>query len=86
MMLKPSRFPLKVQEKLSILRIRSELDDGSSTISYKIREAETQKIRYMVICGKREAESNKISIRKHRGRELGLLTVEKFAKVIREAE
>ena len=72
-----------VQEKLSTLGIRSELDDSSSTISYKIREAETLKIPYMAICGKREAESNTISVRKHGRQELGSLAIEELVKAIR---
>jgi len=76
------QYAKEVNERLSNLGIRSELDDSSSTISYKIREAEAQKIPYMAICGKREAESNTISIRKHGGGELGSLAIKEFIKVI----
>jgi len=76
-------YAKEVYEKLSALGIRSELDDSSSTISYKIREAETQKIPCMAICGKQEAESNTISVRKHGREELGLLTIKRLVEVIR---
>jgi len=72
-----------VHEKLSTAGIRSELDDSSSTINYKIREAETQKIPYMAICGKREAESNTISVRKHGREKLGSLTIKELVEIIR---
>jgi len=76
-------YAKEVQKKLSALKIRSELDDSSSTISYKIRDAEIQKVPYMAICGKREGESSTISLRKHGRKELGSLTIEEFVKVIR---
>jgi len=79
---KYNQYARKVHQKLSALKIRSELDDSSSTISYKIRDAEIQKIPYMAICGKREAESNTMSIRKHGQKELGSLTIEEFVKAI----
>ena len=79
---KYANYAKEVHERISALGIRSEPDESSSTISYKIREAETQKIPYMAICGKREAESNTISVRKHGGKELGLLTIEELVNAI----
>jgi threonyl-tRNA synthetase len=72
------QFAEDVNRKLLASGIRSELDSNTSTIGYKIRQAETQKIPYMAICGKREAEANGISVRKHGTRNLGLMTVEEF--------
>jgi threonyl-tRNA synthetase len=72
-----------VHEQLCANGLRSEIDDSSSTISYKIREAETQKIPFMVICGKREEESNTISVRKHGRGELGSLTIAELSKIIK---
>lgn len=80
---KYNRYAKSVFEKLSAIGIRSELDDSPSTIGYKVREAETQKIPYMAICGKREAESDTISVRKHGRKELGSLTIEELVKLIR---
>jgi threonyl-tRNA synthetase len=79
---KHDKYAKEVHQKLCALGIRAELDESSSTISYKIREAETQKIPFMAVCGQREAESKTISIRKHGGQELGTFTVEEFAKII----
>jgi len=39
------------------------LDDRSETLNYRIREAETLKIPYMAIVGKREAESDSLALR-----------------------
>ncbi len=45
--------------------IRVHLDDRSETLGYRIREAETQKIPYMAVVGKREAESGQVAVRRH---------------------
>jgi len=81
---KHDRYAKEVQEKLSAFGIRTDLDTSSSTIGYKIREAETQKIPYMAICGKREVESNTISVRQHGGGGLGSLTIDELVKAIRD--
>ena len=80
---KHNSYAKGIHEKLSALGIRSELDDSSSTINHKIREAESQKIPYVAICGKREAESNTISVRKHGGEKIGSLTIKELVKIIR---
>jgi threonyl-tRNA synthetase len=73
-----------IQQKLRRNGIRAEIDSSPSTINYKIREAEVQKIPYMIICGKKEAQSRKISVRKHGTGNLGLLTIKEFIEVIKE--
>jgi len=73
----------KVCRKLSAYGIRTEVDDSDSTISYKIREAEIQKIPYMAICGKREAKSKEIAVRKHGVGDKGLSTIGELIKTIK---
>ncbi len=80
---KCDQYAREVHEKLSALGIRSELDNSSSTISYKVREAETQKIPFMAICGKREEQYKIVSFRKHGGKEFGSLTIEELVEAIR---
>jgi threonyl-tRNA synthetase len=72
----------EIRKKLSICGIRTEVDDSDSTISYKIREAEIQKIPYMAICGRREAKSGKMAIRKHGVGDIGVLTAKELVKNI----
>jgi len=69
---------------LSAHGIRTEVDDSDSTIGYKIREAEVQKIPYMAICGKREVKTKEIAVRKHGVGDIGLLTVREFIKNIKQ--
>ena len=73
-------------QKLQAHGIRVEIDNTPSTINYKIREAEIRKIPYMIICGKREVKSRKISVRKHGVGNIGMLTVKDFIKTIRSEQ
>ena len=73
-----------VYKELLVNGIRSELDNSASTTSYKVRQAETKKIPYMAICGKREAESKKISVRKHGAGNIGLLMVKELVNNIKK--
>jgi threonyl-tRNA synthetase len=72
----------RVHRKMLSLGLRVDIDSSSSTIGYKIRQAELQKIPYMIICGKREAEQGKISVREHSVGNIGLLTIKEFFKNI----
>lgn len=80
-----NKYAKKVQEKLSTQEIRTELDDSSSKISYKIRKAETMKIPYIAICGKWEAESETISVRRHGGQNLGIITIQELVKLLKNS-
>ncbi len=62
-------------EELRAAGVRVELDERTESIGRKIREAETQKIPYMLIVGDREAESGSVSLRRHREGDIGSATV-----------
>jgi threonyl-tRNA synthetase len=79
-----AKYAKDVHTKLLAYGIRSELDTSASTISYKVRQAETKKVPYMAICGKREAESKKISVRKHGAGNIGSLTVKELVNDIKK--
>jgi threonyl-tRNA synthetase len=72
-----------IRESLLAFQIRCEVDDSTSTISYKIRQAEILKIPYMLILGKQETKLNKISVRKHKVGDLGLLTIQETVNKIK---
>ncbi len=80
-------FAEKVQESFLKKGLRSELDIRSEKINYKVREAEAQKIPYVVVIGDREVEKKELSIRARGRKDLGAFTVENFIqKVNEEAE
>lgn len=76
------KYARQVKERLSSQRIRVDLDSNASTLGYRIRDAETKKIPYIVICGWREEENNNISVRKHREGDLGFKTLEELVEII----
>lgn len=67
-----------VVEKLKTENIRAELDDRSERLQAKIRDAQLEKVSYMFIVGDKEAESNKVAVRKRDGTDLGALDLESF--------
>jgi threonyl-tRNA synthetase len=81
---KQMSYAQTIQQKLQKYGVRAEIDSSPSTINYKIREAEVQKIPYMIICGKREATTGKMSVRKHGAGDLGLLTIKEFIKTVKD--
>ncbi len=68
----------EINNELQDRGIRAELDSSAATIGYKIRDSELRKIPYMAIVGKREIESGKIAVRKHRIGDVGSFTIEEL--------
>ncbi|NWF87190.1 threonine--tRNA ligase [Candidatus Bathyarchaeota archaeon] len=75
-----------IHKKLQAHGVRTEIDSSASTISYKIREAETQKVPYMAVCGEQEAKIKKLSVRRHGVGNVGILTVKELAERIRNED
>lgn len=72
-------------EKFEEKGIRVEFDDRSEKIGYKIREAQLQKVPYMLIIGDNEVENKNIAVRSRDAGELGQMSVDEFvSKVINE--
>ncbi len=69
-----------VSKKLSALGFRVTVDDRSEKIGYKIREAQLQKIPYMLLVGDKEIEDGAVSIRKRGEGDIGAKSVEEFAQ------
>ncbi len=62
-----------------------EVDDRNEKVGYKIREAQLQKVPYMLIVGEKEAESAAVSVRDRAEGDLGAMATEAFAaKVLEE--
>jgi len=62
--------------------IRVELDDRSESVGKKIRDAEMEKVPYMLIIGEKEAKAKTVSIRGRNQRDLGTMKLENFIKKI----
>lgn len=68
----------EVKSKLFDAGIRVDLDDRAEKIGYKIREAQLQKIPYMLIVGEKEVESGTVSVRSRKKGDVGAVQVEEF--------
>lgn len=79
-----SEYSVKVFNDLKANGFRVELDERNEKIGYRIREAETNKIPYMIILGEKEQSSNTISVRQHKKGDLGSFVLKDFSEKIRE--
>jgi len=75
---------VEVYQKLRDAGLRVELDERNEKIGYKIREAQLQKIPYMVIIGEKEAEAGTVSVRSRHDGDLGSMPVDDFIALIKE--
>ncbi|EDS73221.1 threonine--tRNA ligase [Anaerofustis stercorihominis] len=77
-----------IKDKLEQKGIRCEIDDRSEKMGYKIREAQLEKVPYMIIAGDRDMENGVISVRARKdGEDLGAMSVDEFInKAVKEIE
>lgn len=85
-----NEYSENIYKKLVESNIRTSIDISDRTLEYKIREAQMQKVPYMIILGKKEQEKNKITIRDRTGKQEHDLEIEelikKVSKEIKERE
>ena len=73
-----------VYQQLRKAGIRIEKDVRNEKLNYKIREAQMEKIPYMLIVGEKEKESRTVTVRLRNGKNLAPMTIEDFAAKIQE--
>ena len=64
--------------------IRGLIDNRNETIGRKIRDAEIDKIPFMLVVGEKESKQEMISVRSHGGKDFGVMKVEDFVNIIKE--
>jgi threonyl-tRNA synthetase len=80
-------FALELQKRLEDADIRVEVDLRNEKIGYKIREAQLEKVPYMLVIGDREAENGTVSVRSRKDGDIGSMQVEQFIeRITREAK
>jgi len=67
-----------VRDRMAAAGLFVELDDRQEKIGYKIREAQLQKVPYMLVVGDREVEQGTVSVRSRAGGDLGARTLDAF--------
>ncbi|MEG1886550.1 MAG: His/Gly/Thr/Pro-type tRNA ligase C-terminal domain-containing protein, partial [Oscillospiraceae bacterium] len=70
------------KETLLLAGIRAEVDDRSEKIGYKIREAQLQKIPYMLVMGDKEIEGNSVSVRRRGEGDIGSMSEQQFTETV----
>ncbi len=77
-------FARIIQQQLQEAGMRVELDQRNEKLGFKIREAQLQKIPYMLVVGDREVEANGICPRLRDGRQLDLMTADDFIRLVEQ--
>jgi threonyl-tRNA synthetase len=71
-------YAASVRDRVAAAGLFVELDDRQEKIGYKIREAQLQKVPYMLVVGDREAEQGTVSVRTRAGGDQGSRAVDEF--------
>lgn len=79
---KYEKYAQNVLNLLENHEIRALIDNRGETMGKKIREAEMQKLPFMLIIGDQEEKNGTISVRRHGGEDLGSMTIDAFAKIV----
>jgi threonyl-tRNA synthetase len=79
---KYQEYAEKVLHLLKKSDIRGIIDGRSEKTGRKIRDAEMKKIPFMLIVGEKEEKENSVSVRKHGGEDLGVMSIESFVEMI----
>ncbi len=77
-------YAREVRDALDAAGFRAEADQRNEKIGKKIREATLEKIPYMLVVGDRDVENRTVSVRTRSGQDLGAMSLETFAALLRE--
>ena len=75
-------YAANIQSELLKQGYRVTVDDSQNTLKYKIRNAQMEKIPYMVILGDKDIENNTVSVRHRSGEDLGAVTLDTFKETL----
>jgi len=79
---KHHEYAFKVQKILEEKDIRVEVDSRNEKIGYKIREAQLEKIPYMLVIGDKEMQNDVVAVRSRKEGDLGQKSIDEFARKI----
>ncbi len=75
-------YAVEVKNKLDLLGYRVELDDRNEKIGKKIREAQLNKIPYMIVVGDKERDDKVVAVRHRKEGDLGVMSLDEFVSKI----
>jgi threonyl-tRNA synthetase len=74
-----------IAEKLKGMNIRCSVDDRAEKVGYKIRQAQLEKVPYMLVLGDNEVEAKNVAVRSRKDGDLGAMSVEELTmKLLKE--
>jgi threonyl-tRNA synthetase len=71
-------YARKLEAELRKMKVRVEVDDRSEKTGYKIREAQLEKVPYMLVVGSQEVEGNLVAVRSRKDGDIGQMSFEQF--------
>ena len=75
-------YSKEIQKKLEAVGVRVELDERSEKIGKKIRDAQLEKVPYMLVLGDKEAEAGQVAVRSRKTGETEVMTADEFVSKI----
>ena len=79
-------YAVEVADRLRSAGLRVEVDAGSERMNAKIRQAQLQKVPYMLVIGDKEQEAGAVAVRQRSGPDLGALPVDELLeRLVEEA-
>ncbi|HEC34031.1 MAG TPA: threonine--tRNA ligase [Chloroflexi bacterium] len=78
-------YAYSVAERLRAAELRVEVNDSGERMQAKIRDAQMEKVPYMLIVGEREVEAGQVNLRRRDGEKPGAMSVEDFVALAQEA-
>ncbi len=79
-----SEYVKKITKELQNKGFRVDLDLRNEKIGYKIREQTLRRVPYLIVVGDREAQQNAVAVRTRKGEDLGVMTLDEFAEILRK--
>jgi len=77
----------EIQKQLQEKGIRVKFDDRNEKVGYKIREAQMQKVPFMLVVGDKEKENNQVAVRSREDGDIGTMSLDEFAdKYLKDAK
>jgi threonyl-tRNA synthetase len=77
-------YARELQKQLRLAMLRVEVDDRKEKIGYRIREAQVEKIPYMLVVGDQEMEKRTVAVRSRRDGDIGSITLHQFIEKVKK--
>ncbi len=72
----------EIRVQLAAKKYRVTVDDSQNTLKYKIRNAQLEKVPYMIILGDKDIENKTVSVRHRSGEDLGAISMDEFQSIL----